>query len=94
MVSFIFSKVLHLEICADLKGDYSSVLVTLKTEFNKYPKLIDWSPFQNGKWSRDDNPWEGIPSKSSGTNSNATEGNILESINLALHAFDKVRCLV
>ena len=59
------------------KNDWSSMLVPLKKELNQFQKEILETRDASGS------------TVLSGSNSTASEGNILEAINLALNPFDK-----
>lgn len=70
----------------ETKKDWLPVLSLLKKEFRNYPEHIGWcSPEQT--------PHSELPEQSKqpalAVNSSASEGNMLEAINLALNEFDK-----
>lgn len=69
----------------DMRGDWDKSIAALKKKFIEYPEHVHWrAPYQNGEQTR----------AVGGQNSSSSEGNILESISLALAAFDKVRVVL
>jgi hypothetical protein len=63
----------------DMRGEWDKSIAALKRRFLDYPAHVHWrAPYQSGE------------ARVGGHNSSSSEGNILESISLALAAFDKV----